>query len=269
VSKANVIWWLTILVSVAMGPTSSAAPPEEELARAERLYMTGDFIAAARIAESVPSVRGQTLAARAMLAHAAYVAPPAERLGRYREAARLARTAIDYDAGKAEAYRYLVIALGHVARDRSLLVAHFEGYADEGRRLIDRALTLEPDSPWGHAVLGAWHTEVVAEAGAALAEYLYDASAERAKVAFETAIRLEPDNPVLRFEYAQAVVRLGGPGSAAAARNQLAAVVEMTPRDAVETIVTSRARRALEEGSAEAGEKAPGGNISNTGDEHP
>jgi predicted Zn-dependent protease len=106
-------------------------------------------------------------------------------------------------------------------------------------------------------------------AGAALAEFLYDASAERAKVAFETAIRLEPDNPILRFEYAQALVRLGGPGSAAAARNQWAVVAEMTPRDAVETIITSRARRTLEAGSAEIGENAPGGAISKTDDEHP
>jgi tetratricopeptide (TPR) repeat protein len=269
VIRARSIRWLTILASVAMAATSSAAPPDQELRRAEGLYKTGDFRAAARIAESVPSVRGQTLAARATLAVADYATAPADRPVLYGKAARLARTAIEYDPQKAEAYRYLVIALGHIARTRTPLEAFFEGYADEGRRLIDRAMMLEPESPWGYAVLGAWHTEVVAVAGAALAKFLYDASAERAKVAFETAIRLEPDNPVLRFEYAQALVRLGGPGSAAAARNQWAAAAEMTPRDAVETIVTSRARRALEAGSAEIGEKAPGGAISKTGDEHP
>ena len=50
-------------------------------------------------------------------------------------------------------------------------------------------------------------------AGAALADHLYDASAASARVAFEVAIRVEPGNPVLRFVYAQALVRLGGPDS--------------------------------------------------------
>jgi len=101
-----------------MVATSSAALPDEELRRAERLYLTDDFMAAVRIAESVPSVRGQTLAAQATLAVADYVAPPADRPLLYGEAARLARTAIEYDPQKAEAQRYLDIALGHIASTR-------------------------------------------------------------------------------------------------------------------------------------------------------
>ena len=249
--------------------TTSPARSEDDLKRAERLFTAGHFEAAARIAESLPSAKGQTLAARAMLAHAAYSTPAAERLERYREAARLARTAIDFDAEKAEAYRYLVIALGHVARGGSPLTAFLEGYAGEARGLIDRALALEPDNPWVHAVLGAWHAEIVAAAGAALANVLYDASAEQAMVAFKTAIRMEPGNPVLHFEYAQALVRLGGSGTDTLARDQLATAAGTTPRDAVETIVTTRARRALEALSDGDREKATGWLTSETGDEHP
>jgi len=269
VSKARVICWLTIAVSIATVATSSAALPDKELRRAERLYETGEFIAAARIAESVPSARGQTLAARATLAVADFTAPPADRPGLYDKAARLARTAIDYDTQKAEAYRYLAIALGHIARTLTPLEAFFEGYADEGRRLIDQAMTLEPDSPWTYALLGAWHAEIVAAAGATLADFLYDASAEKAVAAFETAVRLQPENPILHFEYAQALIRLGGSGSGAAASIQLAIAAASSPQNAAEMIVTARARRALEAGSAGIGEKAMGRVILKTVDEHP
>ncbi len=262
------ICWLTILASIAMVAASWAALPDEQLRRAERLFDGGDFIAAARIAESVPSVRGQTLAARATLAVADYAAVPADRLGVYGEAARLARNAIEYDAGKAEAYRYLVIALGHIARSRSPLEAFLEGYADEGRRLIDLAMTLEPESPWTYALLGAWHAEIVAAAGSVLADYLFEASADQAVAAFETAIRLEPDNPILRFEYGLALVRLGGSDAdaAAAAREQFTAAVKMIPRNAVETIVITRARRTLEAPSAGESEKAGEGEKTREGE---
>lgn len=59
-------------------------------------------MAAARIAESVPSVRGQTLAAQATFAVADYVVFSADRPLLYGEAARLARTAVEYDPQKAE-----------------------------------------------------------------------------------------------------------------------------------------------------------------------
>lgn len=249
--------WLPVAPALALAlavvwPAGGAAGAEPvdisdedgTLATARYLYEAGDFAMAAEMASGLETAPGLTLAARAMLAFAATRAAAADSDAAFRRAEALARAAIARDDAYAEAYRLRVVALGHIARAGSPMAAFLDGYPNRARALIDRALALEPESPWVHVVLGAWHAEIVAAAGPGLAEVLYGASAGAARAAFERAIAIDPRNPVLHFEYASALVRLNGLALDGRAETELAAAAGAEPLDAFEAVIVAKADRA-------------------------
>ncbi len=237
--------------------------------KATGLYAAGNFLDAAALASRLKTAAGLTLAARATLAQGAYRSRPGEREALFKNAEAMARRAMRLDPKNGEAIRLLVIALGYIARRTSPISAFFQGYATEARELIGQAMRLDPLSPWGYSLLGAWHAEIVHGAGPALAATLYGANQSAALANYERAVVHAPDNPVIHFEYAKALITLDPLKQGAKIRQLLTRAGGLRARDAVETLIAARARRALallEAGEEEAlarllyaGERPPDG----------
>lgn len=237
------------LLLLAMPPSAPNAAPSKpsavaaaagDLGAAEQLFTAGRFAEAAELATRIGGGEGLTLAVRARLA-LAYTRPPA-RVEVCKETVALAERASRHRPADAESLRLWVIALGNLARNGSTMAAMSANYPERTRALIDRALALEPDSAWVHAILGAWHAEIVDRLGATMADGLFGASAEAARAAFARAIEIDPTNPILHAELAHGSLQLG---DAAGARLELATARRLMARDAMESLIQSHAAEAL------------------------
>lgn len=219
----------------------------------EQAFAAGRFAEAMAIGTALQNADGDTLFARAALVEAAYLAPEPERETYLRAAEAAARQALQRDPEHVEAMLHLVIALGYRARILGKMAAHRAGLGREARALLDQAAALRPDDPWVWAVLGGWHGEIAATGGF-FGRLIYGASAEAADQAFQTALRLDPDNPALAVEYAKMLLRLDPRRHAAAARALLVNEALRPPRTAFERLLADQGAallRALESGRAD------------------
>ena len=207
----------------------------------EALYNEGHFIEAAAAGAEVGSAEALTLAARANIAAAMLETDPTLRDGYVDGALAFARAALEIDAEAVEAHLQAAIALGLVGRRSGPISAHARGLARIGRAHIDDALALDPENPWGYAALGAWHLEVVAGGGAAPARLLYGARRDEGLAAFARAVHLAPDNLVVRYERAMALLAFDAASLAPVALEDLAAVAALEPRNAIERALKVRA----------------------------
>ena len=105
-----------------------------------------------------------------------------------------ARAALALNPDSVDARLQLAVVYGMRGRRASLAEAFARNYAPRGRRLIDEALALAPDSAEAEAVLGAWHLEIIRRSGR-VGALAYGARVEQGIAAFERALQL-PDLPL-------------------------------------------------------------------------
>ncbi len=125
----------------------------------------------------------------------------------------------------------------------------------QGKSHIERAAALDPADPWGDALMGAWHFEVVRRGGGrALGASLADGM-----TAYQAAIARAPDDPVIAYFFAVALLASGEAAYLDAARAQLTRTASMPARNGVDAgldaVIIARARtllRALEDDPANA-----------------
>lgn len=229
-----------------LAETAAFAEESDAFPRALALYGSGAFVEAAELAEREESAEGLTLAARAMLAFAAYRAPQEERQAALAKGESLARRALEKNPDYVEALLNLSIALGYRSRMEGPMKAHVAGHGSEAQGLIAKAIEREPNSAWAHAADGGWNAEVVRRGGGLLASLIYGASKKKAFRAFETAVSLSPEISVIRLEFAKALLRVGSKAQEDVARDHLEAALSRAPVDAMEGIAQEQARRLLE-----------------------
>jgi len=228
-------------LSLVLLAASTAIAAEPIYADALERFDAGRFRSAAEIAASLGSADGFALATRATAARATYLATGEERLRLFEQAADYARRALELDPDHIEANLQLVISLGQLSRSIDPLQAYFAGHASEAKERLEAVLARAPDNAYAHAIFGAWHTEIVANAGSVLAESLYSASAERALEEFEMARELDPDNLLVLTESANALLRLGGAAYERKARAFLDKAMTIRPRTALQWLARRRA----------------------------
>jgi hypothetical protein len=204
-------------------------------------YRDGAFLEAAVAAEGRGGAEDLAFAARSLLAQAL---TGADRdvdalLGR---AETNARRALALDPGLVEAQLQLAVALGMQGRRASVAEAVRKGYAREGRALIRGALARAPDEAWAHALEGGWNLEIVRRGGAVGARY-YGASVAAGRAAFERARALAPDDPVIAYQYAVALLELDADRNRAEATRLLEAARACRAGDAFERRMQRKADR--------------------------
>lgn len=246
---AGVRHLMVLLVALAMAPPAMA-----DLPGAREAYAAGDFARAETLASTDLSAEGQVFAAGAALA--LLMADRAE--NRRAVADRLtarARAAIAADDSLAEAHLRLAAGIGFEGRYTGTFRAFMRRLPQQGKTHIERAMTLDGADPWGPAMLGAWHFEVVRRGGGRA----LGASLEDGMEAYGQAIASAPDDPVIAYFFAVALLASEEAAYLEAARAQLARSAELPPREGLDagldTAISVRARtllRALEDDPAHA-----------------
>lgn len=243
----HILAFSALLAALVWAAPARSDPPGVAL----RLYAAGDFVAAAEAADAQPSAASLAFAASALVAACAAADTPAAVDTLLRRAESKAREALALDESSVDARLQLALVYGLEGRRASLSHAFTEGYAPRGRRLIDEALAREPDNAHAHALLGAWHLEIIDRGGAAGA-FVYGARLSRGLAEFERARALAPDDPLISLHYAVGLMEIAPETYRERAARLLDAVIAATPRDAMEALAQRTARRlqaALERGT--------------------
>jgi len=218
-------------------PASAAPSLDDALAR----YQRGEFLEGAKEARSLGTASGHALAARATLAYATTAVPVADRMPLLRQAETDAQAAVAKDDSLVEGHLQLVVALGQMARIKGPLAAELAGIPGKVHTHIERALALAPHNPWALAASGAWNLEVVRNTR--LGSVFMGASRKGGHQAFEAAMRVDPGNVVVRYQYALTLLGFDKADYRRAADQVLEKTLALTPKDAYARLMQNRAAR--------------------------
>lgn len=231
------VLFFALLTGLATAPLAVAEPPGAAL----RLYATGEFVAAADLADTQPSAASRAFASRALVAACAEARSDAAIAALLTRAESSAREALALDARSVDARLQLALVYGMEGRRASLAQAFAGRYASRGKHLIDQALELEPSNAHAHAMLGAWNLEVVRRGGH-IGALMYNARADAGVAEFQRAQQLAPDDMLIPLHFAIALLALDPNAYGARAGRLLRDVLAATPRDALENFSQDTAR---------------------------
>jgi len=189
---------IALVVVFAIVPAHAAENPA-----ALASFTKGDYLAAAKTAADAGGAANLALAARSTLADASLRETPC--LECLQNAEALARRAIAADPNNMEGHIHLAVALGYQARIIGPLRARFARFPEQAKAEIETALRLAPNSHWALSAAGGFNIEVVRSGGRLLGGFLYGASFEAGVSYFQRAIAADPENPLIKLQYALAL----------------------------------------------------------------
>ncbi|HEY5047824.1 MAG TPA: hypothetical protein VII49_07400 [Rhizomicrobium sp.] len=210
---------------------------------AVQYYEKGKYQSAIAAGVSENDAAGYAVAARAELASEMMRQEPC--LACLQRAESYARRAIAADPGLSEGHIYLAVTLGYEARIIGVLNARFRGYAEKAKTEIDAAIAEDPRNAWAWAALGGWNVAIAHSGGKVLAGWLYGASLAAGLEDFRKSFAADPDNLVLRCQYAITLAAYDRVRFRADIASALAKAIALRPQTAYETFAQSRARALL------------------------
>lgn len=225
---------------LAMSVTGVSAADLAPLA----LYQAGKYEEAIKAGTAQNDAEGFTVAARAELAEEMMRDTPC--LACLEQAEAYARKAVADDPKQPECRIYLAAALGYESRIIGTIAAKFKGYAEDAKTNIDAALASQPNDAWALAAMGGWHFAVVEGGGSLLASMAYGASVKKGLTAFDKAFAADPQNIVIRFQYALSLSAYDREAYAKEIEAALQAASTGKPRTAYEVFMQGRARTLLD-----------------------
>ena len=226
---------LALMLALAAPSASLAAPAPTPW----DLYVAGHYAEAVKTGAAQASAQGYLVAARAMLADATTRPEPC--LDCLRKAETLAHSATVVDPRLADAHVYLAVAMGYEARVVGPVWARAHNYPGKAKDELDKALALDPKSPWALGALGGWNVEIVRTGGDHLASWLYGASVDKGLAAFAAAFKSAPDNLSVRYQYALSLSGYDVDRFNREIRDALARVAHDKPATAYEVVARARA----------------------------
>lgn len=164
------------------------------------MFEKGDYLAAAKAGAAEGNAASLALAARATLADATLRDAPC--MVCLQSAEALARRAIAVDPNNMEGHIHLAVALGYQARIIGTIRARFARFPEQAQEEIETALRLAPNSHWALSAAGGFNIEVVRAGGRLLGSLLYGATFEDGVSYFHKAIAADPENPLIKLQYA-------------------------------------------------------------------
>jgi hypothetical protein len=231
--------FIAALLTVAISAAPARAEPTAE---ALRLYSVGEFMAAANLAAAQNSPSDLVFVSRALLASCAISQAPQDVDATLARAAESAQLALSLDPSSVAARLNLALAYGMMGKRAALHVALSRDYAGRGRRLIDEALARAPNNAEAHALLGAWHFEVLRRGGG-LGALAYGARLASGMAEFRRAQSLAPDDPFIPLQFALALLQRDTRVNAVLAAKLLTDSLSKPARDALEAAAQTTARR--------------------------
>lgn len=207
------------------------------------LFEKGNYLAAAKAGAAEGSAVSLALAARSTLAEATLRDTPC--LECLQNAEALARKAIAVDPNNMEGHIHLAVSLGYQARIIGPIRARFARFPEQAKQEIETALRLAPNNHWALSAAGGFNIEVVRAGGRFLANLIYGATFEDGVSYFHKAIAADPENPLIKLQYALSLTGY----SFVARRAEIAAVLDSSvrakPGNVYEEAMRQRAARLL------------------------
>jgi tetratricopeptide (TPR) repeat protein len=222
---------------------ASAIATAAQAGSAIQLYDQGRYEQAITTGVAENNAAGFAVAARAELAREMMRDEPC--LDCLKRAEAYAERSIAADPRPAEGHIYLAVTLGYEARIIGMISARFKGYAEKAKVEIDDALASDPRNAWAWAALGGWHIEIVHGGGKTLANWLYGATVADGLEDFRKSFAYDPDNLVLRAQYAITLAAYDRERFHSEIESALTKAVTLHPRTAYDGFAQSRARTLL------------------------
>ena len=122
------------------------------------------------------------------------------------------------------------------------MTALSEGYAEQIRTAIDKAIELDPRNYQAYLSLGAWHSEIIF--AGFMAWLLYGADEDESLDAYAKALEIAPYDNNVHYQYAVGLLKLND-GNLQQALHHLDIAAELPVRDAYQKIVQEKAMEML------------------------
>lgn len=228
--------------SLALSPAAIAQAP----APAMEAFETGQW----GVAESTASSAATDVEALILASEAALMPitlDQAEGLSRRerRQAAlraqEYAEAALALEPGNAQAHLRLAAGLGYQSRYVNKIRAVMMGLPQQGRDHMIEAIALDPSEPWGPAMLGAWHLEVVRRAG----EGMFDANEAEGLTLMRQSVEMDGAPAAIPYRFAVALVAADPAIHGEEATTMLNRALETAETDAVGQAVSGLATQLL------------------------
>ncbi|HKE38849.1 MAG TPA: hypothetical protein VKG21_03335 [Casimicrobiaceae bacterium] len=221
-------------------------PKDAEVQAAWRHFHAGDFEQAVELGTAT-SGAGLNAAAKAQAIYANYLEKNEKtKLALFEEAAALADKRRKEASKDANAHYLYAYALGRYSQGISVAKALAQGFGGKIRDALTTALKLSPSHADANIAYGAYQAEVIAKVGRLVAGVTYGAKKDSALEHYQKAIKLNPESPIARIEYANGLILLGGKGKLDEATKLYEQAAKCKPMDAMERLDVELARSELE-----------------------
>ena len=210
--------------------------------RAQDLYDSGDFLAAARISGASETAEGYALAAGSLAAHAHFNASPADAGVLLEQALELAETAAEMESDNPDILVQFARVMGRYAQLIGPGRAANEGYGSRIKEVLDNAHGIDPGNPAIELLLATWHMEIVSQGGF-LGALAFGASR---KMALRQAASLDPESITVLYEYGRGVLELDRARYLADATRLLKVSLSLPARTEFDRKTQENARKLLE-----------------------
>jgi tetratricopeptide (TPR) repeat protein len=207
------------------------------------MFEKGDYLAAAKAGAAEGNATSLALAARATLADATLRGAPCMEC--LQNAERYARQAVAADPNNMEGHIHLAVSLGYQARIIGPIRARFARFPEQAKQEIETALRLAPNNHWALSAAGGFNIEVVRSGGRFLGNLLYGATFENGVSYFHKAIAADPENPLIKLQYALALTGYAFDSRRAEIVAVLDSSVRAKPGNVYEEAMRQRADRLL------------------------
>lgn len=221
-------------------------PASSWVLEAWTLFHNGDFAQAHERAQSL-GAEGWGLALKAASIQAVYVEPrDSVRQALLSEVAERAGRLLEQDRQRPELWYWQAYALARYSQGISVAKALAQGIGNQVRTALEQVMRLVPDHVDGHLALGAFHAEIIDKVGELIGGMTYGVRRQTGLDHFERACALSPESPVVLYEHASGLLRLGGDGAHERARRLVEAAEKRVPADAMERLYVARAQADLD-----------------------
>jgi len=189
-----------IVFSLLLAMPAWASSPDE----ARALIVSGDYVAARQMAESLETAEGYALAAESLSAQ--ILLGEVDKLNRRaKEARELSEKALILDPSFYDAKLQYALADGFVTRTSGNVTAWRKKLPMKTLGIIQSFRAEHPDDARGLALEGAWHLGVIRKAGLKNGGKWFGASFEEGKRLYRDAILADPNDILIRANYFMAL----------------------------------------------------------------
>ena len=220
-------------------------PKDAAVADAWRHFHAGAFQQAVEAGRATQGP-GVNAAVKAQCVYAQYLERDEKTsLALFEEAAGWAAERRAAAADDANAHYLYAYALGRYGQCISVAKALAQGFGGKIRDALATALKLDPKHAEAALAFGAYQAEVINKVGPLVAGLTYGAKKETALAHFEQAVKLFPESPIVRIEYANGLILMFDKSRLEEATKLYEAAAAAKPEDAMERLDIEYAKEEL------------------------